>query len=385
MTPRPAVPRRALGLAADGLLALLLALLSVTLLVPGRPLPWPAVPLALAHTLPLAARRRAPFAAAAVAVAAAVAYVLLGYPMLGLGPAALVWLYTIGAHVRRPASYVLLAVSQAVVAVAIGAGGEGDAGTWVADAIALAVAYLLGDSARRRRDVLALHRARADELERTQAEVARRAVAEERLRIARELHDVVAHGMSVIAVQAGTGRLVVGTDPERAREALAVIERTSRGALEEMRRLLGVLRDGDAPTGRAPAPGLDAVDELVARTVAAGVPVSVRVEGERRPLPPGLELTAYRILQEALTNVARHAPGAETTVVLAYTGAGVRLAVTNAPGARAAAAPAAAEPAGTGLGLVGMRERAALYGGTVHAGPTAGGGFRVEVELEAGQ
>ncbi|HVF05578.1 MAG TPA: sensor histidine kinase [Frankiaceae bacterium] len=362
------------GAAFDAALAVALAALSAWLLAAFATLPWPAFPLALAHTLPLTARRSAPVAAGAVATAAAFGYLSLGFPMVGLGPTALVWLYAFGSYARRPESYLLLAAAQVAVAVGV-ARGQGDVSTLVGDIVALLVAYLLGDSARRRRDVIALHRDRADQLERTQAEVARRAVAEERLRIARELHDVVAHSMSVVAVQAGTGRLVVDRDPAAAREALTVIERTSRDALDEMRRLLGVLRDEDGGSGRAPAPDLAGLDELIARTVASGVPVSVRVEGERRPLPAGLELAAYRIVQEALTNVARHAPGAAATVVLRYGPDGLGVEVTNTRGG------AAPSPNGSGHGLLGMRERAAVYGGTVEAGPLPGGGYRVATEL----
>ena len=205
-------------------------------------------------------------------------------------------------------------------------------------------------------------------------------MAEERLRIARELHDVVAHSMSVIAVQAGTGRLAIDADPVAARNSLVVIEDTSRAALDEMRRLLGVLRN-DTPSldGRSPAPGLDAVDDLIARTEAGGVPVSLRIDGERRRLPGGLELAAYRILQEALTNVARHAPGATANVVLTFGPDALTVEVVNARGG-----PGPTTDEGTGLGLVGMRERAAVYNGTVDAGPTPTGGFRVRAELRVG-
>ena len=357
------------ALLVDALLAAGLAALNVLLLAGLGDLPVVPYALSVVHAGALALRRRATLAAFATGFAAAVAYVALGWPVVGLGPAALVWTYSLGWLVPPPRSLWLLGVVEASVVATTAVGGQGDNATMASNVVVLAVAYLLGDAARRRG--LAV-----EQLRRTRDEEARRAVAEERLRIARELHDVVAHSMSVIAVQAGTGRVVLDREPAKAREALTVIEETSRGALDEMRRLLGVLRDpsGTAP-GREPAPGLADLDALAAR---AGMPVTVRVEGERRALPQGLELAAYRIVQEALTNVARHAPGAPATVVVTY-GEGLTVEVRNAPGRRAAA-----PPAGAGLGLLGMRERAAVYGGVVDAGPTTDGGWRVATTLREG-
>jgi signal transduction histidine kinase len=296
-----------------------------------------------------------------------------------LGPAPLVLAYTAAAQLdRRRALAAFVAIEVGAVG-ALALGGDADGSTIAGDAVALAAAWLFGDVARRRRHVTELLQERADQLERTQEEVARRAVAEERLRIARELHDVVAHSMSVVAVQAASGRLVVDTDPARAREALVAIEDTSRSALDEMRRLLGVLRqDGDG-NGREPAPGLGDLDRLVAQTVEAGVPVSVRVEGARRALSPGADLTAYRIVQEALTNVRKHAPGAAASVTVRYQEDCVHIEVADDGGGRPA------RPPGTGHGLVGMRERVALYGGAVEAGPATGGGFRVAAVLRDGE
>jgi len=179
--------------------------------------------------------------------------------------------------------------------------------------------------------------ARAERAERTREEEARRRVDEERLRIARELHDVVAHSMSIIAVQSGVGAHVLDSQPEEARKALVAVEATSRQALIEMRRLLGVLRQEAEPRGSlAPAPGLAEVEALAVEVARAGVRVEVRIEGTPTQLPTRLDLSAYGIVQEALTNVVRHA---------------------------------------------GMRERAALYGGTLEAGPLPGGGFRVAASL----
>lgn len=203
---------------------------------------------------------------------------------------------------------------------------------------------------------------------------ARRTQNEERLEIARELHDVVAHAMSVIAVQAGVANYVAAERPEEAVRALASIEETSRSALHEMRALLGVLR---ADAGLAPAPGLASVGALVGRAADAGVRVELTVTGEPSPLPAGMEVAAYRVVQEAITNVIKHSGADSCRVGIDYQEDSLRLAVTDR--GRGVAVPAAGEAHGTGTGhgLIGMRERVAMYGGDIDAGPVAGGGFRV--------
>jgi signal transduction histidine kinase len=196
------------------------------------------------------------------------------------------------------------------------------------------------------------------------------------LRIARELHDVVAHSMSVIAVQAGTGRMVIDDDAEHARRALASIEETSKRALNEMRRLLGVLRAETADAAAlAPVPTLDDLDRLVAHAVEGGTPVDLSVDGDRRKAPAGIELAAYRVLQEALTNVRRHAAGAPARVHLSFETAALVVEVENplADGRRG--------PATGGHGLLGMRERVLLYGGTFDAGPHLDGTFRLSARI----
>jgi signal transduction histidine kinase len=205
-------------------------------------------------------------------------------------------------------------------------------------------------------------------LEAARQELAHRAVLEERTRIARDLHDILAHAMSVITVQVGVGGHLLERDPEQAKGALRVIEETGRGALGEMRRLLGVLRGGDLPT-------------------AAGVPVELQVEGPARPLPAGLEVSAYRIAQEALTNTIKHAPGGRARLTVRYRPHTVELEVVDSGGAAEGVEPASGRPSGdpdpqtrgsgeSGHGLRGMRERVALYGGVFEAGPCPGG-FRV--------
>jgi signal transduction histidine kinase len=206
-----------------------------------------------------------------------------------------------------------------------------------------------------------------------QAEWTRVAVEQEQARIARELHDIVAHNVSVIVAQAAAARRVFDAEPEHARQVLAAIETTARQALVEMRRLLGVLHP-DPGAQLAPQPRLDRLPGLVAQISRAGLPVELVVQGRRRPLPAGVELSAYRIVQEALTNALKHAGAARATVVLGYRAAGLELRVSD---------DGRGAPAGvvTGQGLVGMRQRAALLGGKLVAGPGPAGGFQVTATL----
>jgi signal transduction histidine kinase len=253
----------------------------------------------------------------------------------------------------------------------------------------------VAESLRNRRARWAELNARAERLEREREAEARRAVTEERLRIARELHDVVAHSMSVIAVQSAVGGHVMDTQPEEARHALAAIEATSRSALTEMRRLLGVLRQDGEPAGSlVPSPGLADLAPLVAQVGEAGLKVWVQVDGERGPVPPGVDLSAYRIIQEALTNVIKHAGPATACVRVSYEKGAVALEITDdGPGrndGRRGAAPgrpdgsradAVTSPFSTGHGIIGMRERVAVFGGEFAAGPRDSGGFRVFARL----
>ncbi|MGW9211936.1 sensor histidine kinase [Embleya sp. NPDC055664] len=240
------------------------------------------------------------------------------------------------------------------------------------------LAWTLGTSARSRREYARALRRQAERQGREEAE--RRAgeqAAEERLRIARELHDVVAHSMSLITVQAGVAHYVGAERPEEAIRALGSIEATGRTALRDMRRLLGMLRDADGTPQDpelAPAPTLAALDTLVRDAAAAGLGVDFTVLGERRDLPAGIELAAYRIVQEALTNVIRHAGVDRCSVELRYTEREIALDVVDSGRGGPAAVP--------GHGLIGMRERVAAYGGEFDAGPRAdGAGFRVGARL----
>ncbi|MFI9597436.1 sensor histidine kinase [Nonomuraea sp. NPDC052265] len=209
----------------------------------------------------------------------------------------------------------------------------------------------------------------------TAEERARRTLLEERSRIARELHDVVAHHMSVISIQAQVAPHLVDDPPQELRENLAGIRENAVEALTELRRVLGVLRAQDQPAD-APQPTLDRLEELVANVRGAGVTLSAEIAGEARPLSPGVELSAYRIVQEALSNAMRHAPGAAVAVRLAYRPGALAIRVVNDPPGR----PAPSSP-GAGHGLLGMRERAAMLGGDLVAGPTPEGGYEVSVFL----
>ncbi|WP_214324395.1 sensor histidine kinase [Nonomuraea sediminis] len=279
----------------------------------------------------------------------------------------------------RPASAAVAAGVSALVAVALKLAGC-PVGSWqlVLGAVAsFAVALLLGAVGRGRRE----DRARLTaQIAATAQERARRTVLEERTRIARELHDVVAHHMSVISIKAEAAPYRVQDPPAELVAEFAAIRAGAVQGLNELRHLLGVLRSdasGDGPA-TAPQPSLAQLDALLANVRAAGLTVTARVDGTPRPLSPGVELSAYRIVQEALSNVLRHAPGAAAEVGIAYRGAALRLRVANGPAARTA------RPSpGSGHGVTGMRERAAMLGGELAAGRTPDGGYEISAVLPA--
>ena len=335
-----------------------------------------ALALVAAHSASVVLRRPRPVAAVALSLASGLAYSAANYPP-ALVPVVLLTVYSAAARLPERPSRRLLVAAFLVSAVASTLG-PGPTNTSLP--LLVAGAWFLGNSVRTRRLYTETLEAKNRELERAQDELARQAVTEERLRIARELHDVVAHSMSVVAVHAGTGRMVAGDDPAAAERALATIEATTRSALGEMRRLLGVLRspDGDEPAALGPAPGLADLARLVAEVARSGVDVELRVHGDRPDVPPGVDLSAYRVAQEALTNVLKHAGPARATVDVRYTGAGVIVEVVD--DGRGAAAPA---PAG-GHGLIGMRERVAVHGGELDAGPGPAGGFRIVARFPLG-
>ena len=355
--------------------------------------------LAGALVLAVAGRRWQPLAAQALASTAAMTATFLDL-RLGRSPytliAVAVVLYLVAsAETARRAVATLVAVELGLVATALAAllwpvyphaGRFALDGTWaVSMTVAQFGAWMAGRAARAAR---AYHEGLHEQAERrAQAELerAQRALTEQRLQIARELHDVVSHALSVIAVQAGVGSYVIATRPGEAAKSLAAIETTSRTALTEMRHLLGVLRDdrpGDRPGDLLPAPGLDALPAVLDQTARAGLHVELSVHGPPRPLPAGVDLTAYRVVQEALTNIVKHAGTDQRPVrgrvSIDYTDTALAIAVTD-DGVGAAARAGGGH--GRGHGLVGMRERVALYGGELHAAPLPGRGFRVTATL----
>ena len=347
------------------------------------------IPLAFGLAVPVMFRRRYPVAAYATAVVAGGIQVALGIRPAATDVAILILLYTLAAYTPRRTSVWGLAVCLAGSAVAIlrwiSLTGHGVLGWLIAGATLFAgpalLAWVLGDSMRYRRAYYASLEDRAARLEAERDAQAQIAAVAERARIARELHDVIAHNVSVMVVQADGASYALDADPGRAREALAAISATGRQALAEMRRLLGVLRreeEGGA-FERAPQPGIGELGELLDQARGAGLPVSFTVEGEPQPLPGGIALAAYRIVQESLTNTRKHAgPMASASVTLRYADTARMLAISDDgrgdPGG-------AAMPGTTGHGLTGMRERVAACGGSVAAGPRPGGGFEVVATL----
>jgi signal transduction histidine kinase len=333
------------------------------------------VPIMLLTPLALAWRTRFPLAVLGVHMAAWVLidlYTPANEDPLTLGITLGIAVYSVGAHTRGPRAAVgaALVAGMALLATFV----DWNQGSFVDllgnltfFAAIFGGTWLAGRAIRRRRG-----RERALILERE--EKARRAVLEERTRIARELHDVVAHAISVIVVQARGARHALDSEPDDAREALDAIERTSTQALREMRRLLGMLRSDDEDVALAPQPSLSELDTLVAHVRDAGLPVDVRVEGTPRELAPGVDLSAYRIVQEALTNALKHAGPARARVLVRYGDAALELEVADT-------GTGEANGDSTGHGLAGMRERVAVFGGELESGPRTEGGYAVRARL----
>lgn len=316
--------------------------------------------------------------------------------VLDVGPnpadfAMLVLIYTVAAHDgQRWASHLALAGGLCAATLAQIRWPEPgmSAGTkiffTVVMTVPFALAWVLGDSLRTRRAYFAQLEERATRLEKEREAQSKVAVAAERARIARELHDVVAHNVSVMVVQADGAAYVLDAAPDQARQALETISSTGRQALAEMRRLLGVLRTGDAPESGeyVPQPDVEQIKELVEQVRGAGLTVDFRIEGTPRPLPSGVELTAYRIVQEALTNTRKHGgPDAGASVRLVYFDDGLGLLVEDDGRGAAHELYEDGGADGKGHGLIGMRERVGMVGGTLDAGPRPGGGFRISVLL----
>jgi signal transduction histidine kinase len=372
--------------AIDGVVAVLFAvfyLVGSTRPAYGIPT-WVAYMLALASTLPAAFRRFWPLPVLGVVLAGSVASMAIG---TGKDPSLVVAfvLYMVALRYSRRVSAGVLAGVLSLTTAGAAAGGaalyhnriSGGAAHFVSSAAVIVAGWVIGVAVREQRAYSAGLREQAERRVQAQLAEGRRTVTEERLRIARELHDVVAHSLSLIAVQAGVGNYVARARPAEAARALASIEATSRAALREMRRLLGVLRDDHADADLAPAHGLADVGQLITGTADAGVRVQLEIRGTQRAVPPGVDLAAYRIIQEALTNVVKHARTTASRVTVTYTDDALCLEITD----DGAGAPAAAVVAGAGHGMTGMRERTNLFGGEFHAGPLPGRGFRVAARL----
>jgi signal transduction histidine kinase len=333
----------------------------------------------LVATAPVALRRIWPAPVLTVITVGCCALTALGrlpnMASLMLGLAA----YMAATRSRRPLAIALLAGSETVLAAGVltAAFTPAPQVDWVRSLVVCCAMWFVGDSVRER------HRYLAEQEEQRQlaeAERERLAAREERVRIARELHDVVAHTLSMVTIQAGVGRKVGAERPVEALRALRAVEVSGRAAVGEVRRILGLLRDDDAATpSLAPVPGIGELGDLAAAMRSAGMPVSLDVTGDTATLTPAAGLNAYRIVQEALTNVVKHAPGAQAQVRVCARADGVVITVTDDGPARIPVRTGH----GGGHGIVGMRERTAAFGGSLEAAPLPGGGFRVEAFLPA--
>ena len=345
---------------ADGLLAIALGAGTVTQLVMEGPQPRQAFISALGTTLPLVWRRRLPL----VVYLTQIGFAIFGarQPVTISLLATFVGLYSVAVYSRlRWAPVVIPVVGAAILGILVPESSP-SVPSWALELVGGLAIWLAGNAMRQRQAQADALAERARTLERERELATQLALADERRRIARELHDVVAHSVSVMVVQAGAARTVVPRDPERAADALLEVENSGREALRELRGLLGLLTDAAVEPTLAPQPGLAQLDGLVERVGQAGLPVVVRVAGTPRRLPPGLDLTAYRIVQEGLTNALKYARGAPTEVVVEFDDDEVRLSVLDEGGTHASAGESASR------GLVGMHERVAVYGGQLQAG-----------------
>jgi signal transduction histidine kinase len=361
--------RRTDPFVVDGLLALLCALVTIVTVAltdsPALELDAVGVTLLLAQTLPVAWRRQRPALVWLIVGCATAIYGIGDFPdtVLDLGPPLAV--YTIAAWCRRRTATIIGLATAVAITAALISSGDADARDVSFNLLLYALAWILGEVQRARR-------AAVDDL-------ARRAVTDERARIASELHDVVAHHVSMMVVHAEGGASVAPADPERAVQAFDAISTTGRQAMSEMRRILGVLKDEGSDGALVPQPGLATVGDLVEGVRRSGLEVDFQLEGRARPLPPGLDLSAYRIVQEALTNAVRHADARRLTVAVRYDDEAVELEVADD-----GHGPAPDLGASGGHGLVGRRERVALYGGELRVGTREGGGFAVVARLPTG-
>jgi signal transduction histidine kinase len=338
---------------------------------------WSSLAIAAALVTPMALRRRAPTAVFMITAIVALVQWTFAIPLGPADLAILVALYTVAAQAERRNALVATAIVLVGIAMAATRFHFGDTPGSVLGPAAIALtALLLGDDLRNRRAYLAELETRADRLEADREAEMRQAVAAERSAIARELHDVVAHNLSVMVIQAEAATYAIGDDPEQAQHAMRAVTGAGRQALDEMRRLLDVLRPDGPGRDRRPQPGLGEIPDLVDGVRQAGLDVELSVLGEPRAVAPGVQLALYRIVQEALTNTLKHAGrGAASEVELRFDPSRVSARVTD-DGRHGLWTP---PPGGRGQGLVGMRERAAMYDGRLTTGPSSRGGFQVEI------
>ena len=338
------------------------------------------IALVLLQTVPLIWRRLAPVMVLCVTTCAMFLFSGLGYFHSFASFGFAVALYTVAAHRDRRTSVPAGIAAAFVILMILFIGREPlELDEILVECLIVGSVWFLGDAHRIQRSQMVLLEDRATRLEREREEFAQRAVAQERRVIARELHDVVAHNVSVIVAQSGAAQRVFDPASDEAIATLSGIEETGRAALVEMRRLMGFLRtDADGSVGRSPQPGLDRLEVLVDQVREAGLPVTLRTVGAPRPLPAGLDLSAFRIVQEALTNILKHAGPAHADVTVQYEETSLRLTIDDDGLGSVGWRDGAPQPR---YGHLGMRERVALFGGELRVGAKPGGGYRVSASM----
>lgn len=359
---------------AAALLTVSLGTLLGPISLPGGGQGLLALTMIVGHSGVLVLRRVRPLEVLAVnLVSGLVVVALIGMPTVVLGPSPLVAVYTAASLVgTRRAAVATVAAAAASVVAAVGAPDPPDPTTVLGNLAMIAVAWFLGSTVRSRREYVVNLEARTLELGQARHELAEAAAMEERLRIARELHDILAHSLGTIVVQSGAGAHVIEREPEEAKKVLQAIERTSRDALGEIRRAVGALRDGTF-ADRSPLPGLSDLAELVERSRLGGIAARLEMSDVPDDVDAGLQLAAYRIVQEALANVVRHSGATSARVSVAGEPGGLRIEVVDDGKGM--------PPDTAGHGVTGMRERAAALGGTFEVGLRPEGGLRVSARL----
>ena len=376
-------PRLVPSIVVDGALAVLLFLLVEASADPIQRIAPLSVAIVLFETVPLAFRRRAPASVLLLVAVALLAHLLIGFHNSFFDTfAGAVALYSVAAYRTRSISVVFLGLLPLALGIALVVDWHNRGEVSLIDVpynlLLFVTAWVLGDALQTRRAYALQLEERERILTRERQERAKAALAEERARIARELHDIVAHSVSVMVLQANAGERIASSRPEQAVEHLAAIQTIGRQALAELRRLLGVLRGGgDSDDAREPQPRLADVEKLVEQARRSGLDAAIRVEGDGDSLPEAVQLQAYRVVQEALTNTLRHAGASRALVTIRCSPRDLELEVID--DGRSSAQPAV--EARAGLGLIGMRERVHLYGGELETGPRPEGGFRVHARF----